>query len=417
MHIMKALVIGAGVVGLSSAYYLKQSGWDVTVIDKTDLLDSCSLGNLGMIVPSHFVPFAAPGMIAQGIKWMFNSKSPFYVKPSLNRELISWGLKFIKSASQQNVEQSAIPLRDINLLSKSLYLDLAATPGFDFALEKKGIMMYFKTEKVAEEEIHLAEKARSLGLDVEALDKQQAQALETEVQLDILGAVHYRCDAHLYPNKLIAQLMSALKESGVIFETNCTIEKIITEQNKIKKLVTSNGELQGDMVVMASGSWLPQLTKMAGLSIPLMPGKGYSFTLNTPEKKLNIPAILCEARVAITPMDGHMRYGGTMEIAAVNNKVNMKRVAGIVQSVPKYFSNIDLKMPAEKDIWYGFRPCTPDGVPYIGFSKKIDNLLIAGGHAMSGLSLGPATGKLIAELANGKPTSINLDAFNPERFS
>ncbi len=414
---MKALVIGGGVVGLSSAYYLKQSGWDVTVIDKTDLSDSCSLGNLGMIVPSHFVPFAAPGMIAQGIKWMFNSKSPFYVKPSLNRELISWGLKFIKSASQQNVEQSAIPLRDINLLSKSLYLDLAATPGFDFALEKKGIMMYFKTEKVAEEEIRLAEKARSLGLDVEALDKQQAQALETEVQLDILGAVHYRCDAHLYPNKLISQLIIALKESGVIFETNCTVDKIITEQNKIKKLVTSNGELQGDMVVMASGSWLPQLTKMAGLSIPLMPGKGYSFTLNTPEKKLNIPAILCEARVAITPMDGHMRYGGTMEIAAVNNKVNMKRVAGIVQSVPKYFSNIDLKMPAEKDIWYGFRPCTPDGVPYIGFSKKIDNLLIAGGHAMSGLSLGPATGKLIAELANGKPTSINLDAFNPERFS
>ena len=414
---MKALVIGGGVMGLSSAYYLQQSGWDVTVIDKTDLSDSCSLGNLGMIVPSHFVPLAAPGMIAQGIKWMFNSRSPFYVKPSLNRELISWGLKFIKSASQQNVEQSAIPLRDINLLSKSLYQQLSATPDFDFALEKKGIMMYFKTEKVAEEEIHLAAKARSLGLDVEALDKQQAQALETEVQLDILGAVHYRCDAHLYPNKLIAQLITALKGSGVIFETNCTVEKIITEQNKIKKIVTSNGELQGDVVVMANGSWLPQLTKMAGLSIPLMPGKGYSFTLNTPEKKLNIPAILCEARVAITPMDGHMRYGGTMEIAAVNDKVNMKRVAGIVDSIPKYFSNIDLKMPAEKDIWYGFRPCTPDGVPYIGFSKKITNLLIAGGHAMSGLSLGPATGKLIAELANGKPTSINLDAFNPERFS
>ena len=341
---MKALVIGGGVVGLSSAYYLKQSGWDVTVIDKTDLSDSCSLGNLGMIVPSHFVPFAAPGMITQGIKWMFNSKSPFYVRPTLNRELISWGLKFIKSASQKNVDHSAIPFRDISLLSKSLYLELSATPGFDFALEKKGIMMYFKTEKVAEEEIHLAEKARSLGLDVEALDKQQAQALETEVQLDILGAVHYRCDAHLYPNKLIAQLITALKESGVIFETNCTVDKIITEGNKIKKIVTSNGELQGDMVVMASGSWLPQLTKMAGVSIPLMPGKGYSFTLNTPEKKLNIPAILCEARVAITPMDGHMRYGGTMEIAAVNTKVNMKRVAGIVQSVPKYFSNIDLKL-------------------------------------------------------------------------
>jgi D-amino-acid dehydrogenase len=412
-----ALVIGGGVVGLCSAYYLSQSGWQVTVIDRTDLSDSCSYGNLGMIVPSHFVPLAAPGMIAQGIKWMFNSRSPFYVKPSLNKELISWGLKFIKSATPENVERSAIPLRDINLLSKSLYQELSATPGFDFSMENQGIMMYFKTEKVAEEEIHLAAKARSMGLDVEALNKQQAQALETDIELDILGAVHYRCDAHLYPNKLIPQLITALKQTGVTFETNCTIEKIITEGNKIKKLVTTKGDLEGNVVVMANGSWLPQLTKMAGVSIPLMPGKGYSFTINTPEKKLNIPAILCEARVAITPMDGHMRYGGTMEIAAVNKKINMKRVEGIVQSVPKYFPNIELKMPEEKDIWHGFRPCTPDGVPYIGYSKKINNLLIAGGHAMSGLSLGPATGKLIAELANGKPTSINMDAFNPERFS
>jgi len=174
---------------------------------------------------------------------------------------------------------------------------------------------------------------------------------------------------------------------------------------------------ESDVVVMANGSWLPQLTNMAGVTIPLMPGKGYSFTLSKPGKKLNIPAILCEARVAITPMNGHMRYGGTMEIAPVNKKVNMKRVEGIVQSVPKYFPNIELNMPQEKDIWYGFRPCTPDGVPYIGFSKKINNLLIAGGHAMSGLSLGPATGKLVAELANGQPTSVNMEAFNPERFS
>jgi len=410
-------VIGGGIIGLSSAYYLRQSGWEVTVIDRTDLSDSCSYGNLGMIVPSHFVPLAAPGMIAQGIKWMFNSRSPFYVKPSLNMDLISWGLKFIKSATQENVERSAIPLRDINLLSKSLYQELSARPGFDFAMEKKGIMMYFKTEKVAEEEMHLAAKARSMGLDVGTLDRNQVQALETEVKLDVLGAIHYRCDAHLYPNKLIPQLIAILKDSGVIFETNCAVEKIITGGNKIKKVITNNGVFEGDVVVMANGSWLPQLTKMAGVTIPLMPGKGYSFTLSKPGKKLNIPAILCEARVAITPMNGNMRYGGTMEIAPVNKKVNMKRVEGIVQSVPKYFPNIELNMPQEKDIWYGFRPCTPDGVPYIGFSKKINNLLIAGGHAMSGLSLGPATGKLVAELANGQPTSVNMEAFNPERFS
>ncbi|CAN5425915.1 FAD-dependent oxidoreductase [soil metagenome] len=414
---MKAIIIGGGVVGLSSAYYLKESGWDVTIIDKTDLSDSCSYGNLGMIVPSHFVPLAMPGMISQGIKWMFNSRSPFYVKPSLNFDLINWGLKFVKSATDKNVEQSAIPLRDINLLSKSLYEALAAKPGFDFALEKKGIMMYFKTPKVEEEEIHLAHRAQSMGLDVEPLSKQQAQALEPAIDLDILGAVHYRCDAHLYPNKLIAQLIDYLKNAGVKFETNSPVEKIIKQGGVIKKVITANGSFEADVVVMAAGSWLPQLTKMVGLSIPLMPGKGYSFMQNNPAKQLNIPSIFCEARVAVTPMNGGIRFGGTMEIAPVNSKVNMKRVEGIINSIPKYFSNVQLDLPQEKDVWYGFRPCTPDGVPYIGSSKKISNLFIAGGHAMSGLSLGPASGKLIAELVNGQQTSMDIKAFDPERFS
>ncbi len=135
---MKAVIIGGGIIGLCSAYYLQKSGWDVTVIDKTDLSDSCSYGNLGMIVPSHFVPLAAPGMVSQGIRWMFNNKSPFYVKPSLNRNLISWGLQFIKSATKEHVEASANYLLDLNLLSKKLYEELATEPGFDFSLEKKG---------------------------------------------------------------------------------------------------------------------------------------------------------------------------------------------------------------------------------------------------------------------------------------
>lgn len=414
---MKAVVIGGGIIGLSSAYYLCKSGWDVVVVDKTDLLDSCSYGNLGMIVPSHFVPLAAPGMISQGIKWMFNSKSPFYVKPSLNWDLLSWGLKFMKSAKAQNVEAAAPYLLNLNLYSRSLFEELKKEPGFDFALENKGILMYYKTEKVGEEEIHLAEKAREMGLDAVALSKAEVQALEPETELDILGAVHYRCDAHLYPNKLILQLLEWLRTAGVTFQTNSPVEKIITSGNKIQKVVTSKGELKGDIVVMAGGSWLPQLSRMAGLTIPLMPGKGYSFTQDQPEQKLNVPAILCEARVAITPMDGRMRYGGTMEIAPVNSQVNMNRVEGIVQSVPAYFPGMRLKMPEKKDIWYGFRPCSPDGLPYLGKSNKFENLIIAGGHAMMGLSLGPASGKVVADLANGKKTEVAIDAFHPERFS
>ena len=414
---MKAIVIGGGIIGLCSAYYLQQSGWEVTLLDKSDLADSCSYGNLGMIVPSHFVPLAAPGMITQGIRWMFNNKSPFYVKPSLNWDLISWGLKFMKSATLQHVEKSAAALLNMNLYSKKLYEELQQQPGFDFSLEHKGILMYYKTDKVAEEEVHMAEKARNMGIDAVVLNNEEIQTLEPGVALDILGAIHYRCDAHLYPNQLIAQLLQSLSAAGVTIKRNTPVSGILVEKGKIKKVHTENGEYDADLVVMAGGSWLPQLAKMAHLNIPLMPGKGYSFTQKDPVKKLRVPAILCEARVAITPMNGHMRYGGTMEIAPVNNMINLNRVEGIVQSVPKYFPGMQLDMPDKKDIWYGFRPCSPDGLPYLGRSRKIQNLIVAGGHAMMGLSLGPSSGKVVADLANGLQPEVDIRVFDPERFS
>lgn len=413
---MKVVIIGGGIIGLSSAYYLVQEGCDVTIVDKTDLSDSCSYGNLGMIVPSHFVPLAAPGIVAQGIRWMFNSKSPFYVKPTLSGQLINWGLKFIKSANEANVKKAEKPLTDINLLSKQLYETLSKEPGFDFAFEKKGIIMYYKTEKVGEEEIHLAEKARSMGLDVEALSAEQVQQLEPNVKLDVLGGVHYRCDAHLYPNKLNEQLIHYLKEKRVRFITGSSVKQVNRKGNKIVSIQAGDHVLDADVFVMAAGSWMPQLLQMAGLHLPLMPGKGYSFTQKNTSNQLQVPAILCEARVAITPMGKDLRFGGTMEIGAINDKVNMNRVKGIVESVPAYLPGLNLSMPEEKEVWYGFRPCSPDGLPYIGYGAKYDNMLYAGGHAMMGLSLGPATGKLITELALRKPTTIDIKAFDPARF-
>ncbi|RYZ19084.1 MAG: FAD-binding oxidoreductase, partial [Sphingobacteriales bacterium] len=257
---------------------------------------------------------------------------------------------------------------------------------------------------------------QQMGLDVEPLSKEQVQQLEPHIDLDILGAVHYRCDAHLYPNKLIPQLVGYLKNAGVVFKTGSGVEKLVTSGTKITKVVTGDAEYDADQVILAGGSWLPRLTKMAGVKLSLMPGKGYSFTIDNPAKKLNIPAILCEARVAITPMDNRMRYGGTMEIAPINDNINMKRVEGIVRSVPSYFKNIDLPMPEKKDIWYGFRPCTPDGLPYLGASGKISNMIIAGGHAMSGLSLGPASGKIVADIAMNRKPDMDIHAFRPDRF-
>ncbi len=409
------IIIGAGIIGLCTAYYLTKEGFKVTILEQGDLINNCSSGNAGMIVPSHFVPLSAPGMISKGIKWMFDSKSPFYVKPSLNLDLISWGLKFWKHANQQHLEKTAIPLRDLHLLSKALYTELDKEPALDFGLAHKGILMLYKNAATGEEEIHLAKKAQDLGLEVDILNAEQTQALEPDTKLDILGSVHYKCDSHLYPNHLVKQLVTFLKNSGVEILTNCKVNGFQLVNGNIKSVSANNLSYEADQVIMTGGSWLPELAKKAGLNIPIMPGKGYSFMVE-PHEKIHHPSLLLEARVALTPMNGQLRFGGTMEIAPINHKINLNRVEGIVKSIPKYYPNYAVSMPEIDKIWYGFRPCSPDGLPYIGYAKTIKNLIIAGGHGMMGVSLGPVTGKLVAELVSGSKLSLDISMYRADRF-
>jgi D-amino-acid dehydrogenase len=412
----KAIIIGGGVIGLFSAYYLHKSGWEVDILDQGDLSDNCSYGNAGMITPSHFVPLASPGMMEQGIRWMFNSKSPFYIKPSLNAELIGWGLKFLKSATKKHVDRSAGGLRDIAMFSRALYHEFEKDSQIKFGLEDKGILMLFKSPKVEEEELHMVEKATNLGLDAQYLTAAECRKLQPDVELDILGAVHYHCDSHLYPNQLMKGLITYLEAEGVHIHRHTEVLKIMHDNDKITSVNTHNKEFIGDAYLIAGGSWSPAIAKMVGLKVPLMPGKGYSFMVNNPVKKMTIPSILCEARVAVTPMNGSIRFGGTMEVGRINQQINMNRVKGIVESVPKYFPEFKLAVPDQKDVWFGFRPVSPDGLPYIGLSSKYKNLGIATGHAMIGLALGPATGKLIADTFNGEKLGVDLGIFAPGRY-
>ncbi|MBP2615613.1 NAD(P)/FAD-dependent oxidoreductase [Chryseobacterium jejuense] len=415
----KALIIGAGIAGLSSAYYLLQKGWQVEILEQNDLTNNCSYGNAGMIVPSHFTPLAAPGVVAQGIRWMFDSKSPFYVKPSLSTQLLSWGLKFLKHSNQNHVDRSAAAIRDLNLASSSLYNEIAQNPEFDFELNQNGILMLYKTEKVAEEEIELAYKAISLGLPVDILDKKEIQTLEPNVQLDVIGGINYKCDGHMNPVKLMKQMISYLKNSGVIFHTQHKVTGYEITGNTIKAVIANGKKFSADRFIMTGGSFLPELAQKAGIKIQLMPGKGYSF-MHTPENPVHTlehAALLLEARVAVTPMNGQIRFGGTMELASHHDKVNMKRVEGIVNSIPKYMPDFQVKLPKESEIWFGYRPCAPDGLPYVGQSSKLKNLIIAGGGGMMGLSLGPIFGKTVSELANDQKPTVEIKIFNPERFS
>jgi len=410
------VVIGAGIAGLASAYYLVRDGWDVKILEKNTLDNNCSYGNAGMIVPSHFTPLAAPGIVAQGIKWMFNSKSPFYVRPSLNPRLINWGLKFLKHANRTHVEQHASAIRDLNLYSSRLYDELAQEDNFDFELKQNGILMMYKSKEMQHEEIELAHRAQDLGLDVDILEGNTVQELEPNLKLDVLGAILYRCDGKLYPPKLMQQLIQYLKAAGVAFFEETEVHKFMTAGNKIKEAISNKGSFQADAFVLTGGAYLPQLTSKLHLNTPLMPGKGYSFMYQPQgEQSLNHAALLLEARVAVTPMNGQIRFSGTMELGPANDKIYENRVRGIVESIPKYYPELQVDYPKEK-IWYGYRPCSPDGLPYLGRLEKFDNVLVAGGGGMMGLSLGPAYGKIIADLLAGQKIQADIDGFRPDRF-
>jgi len=410
-------IIGSGIIGLSSAYYLQKSGHQITLIDQGDLSSGCSIGNAGMIVPSHLIPLAAPGMISKGMRWMFNSSSPFYVKPQLNMDLIKWGFQFYRSSTKAHVEKSAKPLKEISLLSKAMYQRLSKDLNFDFGFHERGLLMLYKTKETEREESETAEFANHHGIEAKILSAEEVQQLEPHVKVNVLGGVYFPGDAHITPQNLVSGLVKHLKEKGVAFQINTEVIGFEFEKEKIKTIQTPKGELAFDEVIIAAGSWSGIVAKKLNLNLPMQAGKGYSFTLPNIEKNVSIPSIFLEARVAVTPMGNSLRFGGTMEITGVDHSINMKRVKGIVDSISNYYPDMKVEMPAVEKVWHGLRPCSPDGLPYIGRSKKYKNLLLATGHSMLGISLGPGTGKLISEIVNEEKSSMDLSMFDSERYA
>ena len=413
---MKLTIIGGGVIGLCSAYYLQKDGHEITVIERGGITDGCSFGNMGYMSPSHFIPLASPGIIAEGIKHMFSSSSPFYIKPRLNLDLMQWGFHFWKNSNARTVKTNAPHLNSILQLSRNLINDMRNEIGDVFDMEEKGCLMMCKQQKALDHEFNLADDAEKFGLKVERLNAQQVQALEPDVELDIAGAVHFKDDCHFNPGKMMATLQQYLVGKGVQFQLHTTVTGFFKTNKIINAVITDKGIFQAEQIVLATGSWLPEVAKMMGIKLLLQAGKGYSYTYPHVEKNIKYPAILVDGRCAITPWGKQLRIGGTMELSGINNKVLINRMQGIYQSATNFYPGLKIDFPPEDKIWNGLRPVTPDGLPYIGKVRHFENVVIAGGHAMLGISEGTGTGKLVSEIIQAKTTSINMNAFSVHRF-
>ena len=408
------IIIGGGIIGLCSAYYLQKEGHQVTIVDQSNMDNGASYVNAGYLSPSHLVPLSAPGVMKKGLKWMLNPASPLYIKPRLDSDFIKWTLAFNKSCNANHVEKAIPAIKGITLLTQDLFDDIKREEGFSFHYEKKGLLMLCQTDKMLEEEIKTAQLAKREGLDVNEISKEELQVLEPTAKINIKGATYYKCDSHTTPHEFMTEMKAHLKTVGVTFFSNEKVEDLVINNRKIEAIKTKSQILKADEFVLAAGSWSAILSKKLGLKLLLQAGKGYRIN-TTQTTGITIPSILAEAKVAVTPMNGFTRFAGTMEIAGINDNINRIRVEAIAKAANNFYPDVTLTQEEKNDVASGLRPVSPDGLPYIGKSSKCENLTIATGHAMMGWSMGPATGKLVSEVISDKKTILDLNPFHPDR--
>lgn len=411
------IIIGGGAIGLCSAYYLHKAGASVTVIDKGEFGHGSSLHNAGYVCPSHFIPLASPGIISQGLKWMLSPTSPFYIKPRLDRDFISWARKFKQSCTQENVKRAMPLLRDLGNASLELYKEFVAMWAFDFEWTPKGLLVLYRTEKgkrYCEEEEELS---RSLGIEAKLYDTAGLQSLEPNVEMRANGGLYFPGDCHMTPAKFVEGLAKHLEASGVRLLKNTAVSGFRVQGKRVVEVRTTDGEYAADEFVLAGGSWSPNIVRDLGIKLLVQAGKGYSVTIPRKENKPAIPLIFSEARVAVTPMGDTIRFAGTMEIAGLDLSITQRRVDAILNSIPHYIGGFAKSDFVGAEPWAGLRPVSPDGLPYIGRFKSYSNLIAATGHAMIGISLAPVTGRIVAEIVSVLSPSIDLTLLNPDRFS
>ncbi len=405
------VVVGAGIIGLSCAYELTKAGHKVTVLDeRAPEAARCSDGNAGYLVPSHFVPLAAAGMIHTGLKMAWRPESPFGIAMPPKPETLAWMARFASFANKRHEKESELLIRDLSLRSKQIYSTWASELD-DFGLTHSGLWMLCETEEAFTHELALLDRARQLGLRGDSVDATGFAAREPEAGAKVHGATHMADDSHLRPYDLLAALRKRLQELGCIYESSSKVHSI--EPDIVRTATTIH---PCDQVVLATGSFGQGLLKGLGLDLPLISGKGYSMLIPHESLPLRVPALLVDARVAITPMGEVTKVAGTMELGAKEEGVNQARLNGIKKSVSRVFPTAKDALNQVEAVWTGLRPCLPDGLPAIGRLPVNNHVIVAQGHAMLGLSLGAVTGEIVRQIVEGDASPFEMDRLDPNRF-
>lgn len=410
----QVVIVGGGVIGAACAYYVRQTGRPVTLIEQGAFGRGCSHANCGYVCPSHVLPIAAPGALRSTLKTLFKRNSPLKVRWRFDPAMWSWFWQFARRCNQRDMLASAHAIQALLVSSRALYDELLQTTLNDVEWEANGLLFVFlkqpamdhyaETDRLLRDEFHLA----ATRYDGPALSE-----LEPAIKPGCAGGWHYETDGHLRPDKLMLAWRRALEAQGVEIRENCELLELAINQRLVRSVATSQGDIAADQVVVATGAWTPRLRHMLRCAIPIQPGKGYSLTMRRPSICPRLPMIFEEHRVAVTPFQSAYRLGSTMEFAGYDTSLNDDRLTLLRDAAAIYLRESCVEPVLES--WYGWRPMTPDSVPFIGPAPAADNLFLAAGHGMLGVSMSPATGKLISEMLSRSTPHIDPRSYAVSR--
>jgi D-amino-acid dehydrogenase len=409
------LIIGGGPVGLSCAYYLLKSGRKVTLLDAGEIGKGSGSGNAGHIVPSHIIPLAAPGVVTSALKWMLDpAHSPFGMKVSLDPNYLWWLIRFALACSESNVRRGIPPLYALGQLSAKNFSQIVAEEKIECHYQQKGFLNLYKDEREFHAGRHEAGFMNKHGIPVSVYDKAKVHEVEPAALDDVIGGIHFTGDSHLNPALFLKSLSERVRAMGAEMLEDTSVTGFESANGKISKVKTSAGDFEAEEIILAAGAWTPSVARGLKLTIPIQPARGYSLTMTANKRMPRQALILGERRIAVSPLGGLLRFTGRLEMGNYSMTPNPLWIRRLENSVREYIA-LDEKLDV-KETWAGLRPVTPDGMPIIGRAPNFSNLILATGHAMLGLSLGPGTGQVVAELVTGQKSAFDLSPLRAERF-
>ena len=411
-----AHVVGGGVIGIACAHYLTRAGYQVTVMDRASIGGACSHANCGYVCPSHILPLTVPSAIPMALKSLLKPRAPFKVKFSLSPNYVSWMLQFAKRCRERVALAAGHHLKAILDASLVEYKNLIADQQIDCEWRESGLLHVFQNQNALDAFARENDWVQSeYQCGAKRIAANELPGLDTTLRSDLAGGFLHEHDASLRPDLLNQSWRSKLESEGVRFLENCDLQNIVRDASgKVKYLNTSQGQQNADVFVFAVGAWSEQFGRVLGFKLPIQPGKGYSVTLEKPDVSPTLPMLFPEKKIGISPFANGFRIGSMMEFVGFDKTIPEYRIQQLKDSVKPYF-NFRLN-DTEQERWHGYRPMTYDTLPVIGQAPGVENGFVATGHSMLGVSMAPATGRLIAEMVTKQPTHIDAQAFSPARF-